>query len=325
MHRVRLPLAASGLLAAATFAVTFLVALSVPSGARAEIIDRVAVVVNGQPITLSELHDRAGPLPRGRDGEAESRRRRLLELAAEQLVAEKLLSEQVAQEGLSPAPMEIEAAIEDVKRANNLDDETFQRALQQQGLTPKKYRHMLGEQIGRMKLVEMKIRGRVTVTDDDVRARYAQMTRGARPEEEVHARDIFVPKGSDPAAARARIEQARRRLKAGEDFDAVARETGGPFADSGGDLGWFRRGMMVPEIEKTAFALKPGELSQIVEGDTGYHLLRVEERRSIAAIRSFNEAREELRQQILSEKLQSATEDYVAELRKEATVELRLP
>lgn len=294
--------------------------------ARAVTFDRVAVVVNGDIITLSEVEERAGPsLPPANDSGSESRRRDFLKAAADQLVAEKLLGAEVAREGLTPSAVEIDAAIEDVKRANRLDDRTFELALEQQGLSHKRYREMLSEQIGRMKLLEMKVKARVAVSDDDIRNRYARMTRTLRNEEEVHARDIFVPKGDDAAAARAKVENARRRVLAGEEFALVARETGGPFAESGGDLGWFRRGMMVGEIEDAAFALEPGKLSEIIDSEAGYHLILLEERRSISSARPLSEAREELRQQILAEKMQTATEEYVEELRADATIELKIP
>lgn len=315
----RLSRAVLGMLALASM-------VTLAPAAGAVTFDRVAVVVNGDIITLSELEQRAGPsLPPADDSRHERRRRELLRAAADQLVAEKLLAAEVAREGLTPTATEIDAAIDDVKRANRLDDHTFNLALEQQGLTHKRYREMLSEQIGRMKLLEMKVKARVTVSDDDVRNRYARLTRSLQTEMEVRARDIFVPKEGDPAAARERVENARRRILAGEDFSEVARQTGGPFADSGGDLGWFRKGMMVEEIENAAFALEPGELSEIIDAEAGYHLILVEDRRSLSSARPLSEAREELAQQILAEKMQTATEEYVAELRRDATIELKIP
>lgn len=294
--------------------------------AQATVIDRVAVVVNGKIITLSEVEERVGPsLPDADDRQGKERRQRLLRSAGDELIAEKLLAAEVAREGLAPSSAEIDAAIADVKRANRLDDRSFEMALRQQGLDHRRYREMLSDQIGRMKLLEMKIKSRIKISDDDIRARYRQQSHMLAKETELKARDIFVPKGSSPQHALKTIQEAQRQVLAGDDFADVARRTGGPFADSGGDLGWFRRGMLVEEIEDTAFSLEPGELSEIVEGDTGYHLILLEDRRTVQSARTFEEAKDQLAEQLFGEKMQAATEEYVEELRRDAQIEWKLP
>jgi parvulin-like peptidyl-prolyl isomerase len=88
----------------------------------------------------------------------------------------------------------------------------------------------------------------------------------------------------DTKAARAKAEDLLRRVRAGEDFAALAKEFSqdrGSKPD-GGDLGWFGRGMMVKPFEDAAFALKGGEVSGIVETQFGYHIIKVEERRTQA-------------------------------------------
>jgi hypothetical protein len=132
----------------------------------------------------------------------------------------------------------------------------------------------------------------------------------AHLEEQVHARHILIPAGkpespdpnptpseSDKAQARAKAEQVLKRARAGEDFAALAKQfSSDPGSkDKGGDLGWFAAGQMVPEFDKAAFALQPGQISDIVESQFGFHIIKVEERRM--GEKDRNQARETIEQE----------------------------
>ena len=113
----------------------------------------------------------------------------------------------------------------------------------------------------------------------------------AHPEEQVHARHILISMKTpdapsedalDKPAARAKAEEVLKRVRAGEDFATLAQQysTDPGSKENGGDLGWFGRGKMVPEFEKAAFALQPGQVSDVVESPFGFHIIKVDERRN---------------------------------------------
>jgi len=148
--------------------------------------------------------------------------------------------------------------------------------------------------------------GAKLIAKDGERVRKAVEER--RPEldtpEQVHARHILIalPAGADEAtakAARAKADAAKKRIAAGEDFAAVAQELSDDAGTkaAGGDLGFFRRGAMVKEFEDAAFALEPGNLSEIVQTQFGLHLIRVEEKKAATEL-PYSEASERVAQEL---------------------------
>jgi peptidyl-prolyl cis-trans isomerase D len=126
---------------------------------------------------------------------------------------------------------------------------------------------------------------------------YRERAQGYRVAEQVRARHILF-QGDD---AGERATAALARLRAGEDFEALARELSDDAAtrEEGGDLGFFPRGRMLPGLEAVAFELAEGELSEPVETDRGVHLVRVEEHRE-ASERSLEEVRFELARELVA-------------------------
>lgn len=126
------------------------------------------------------------------------------------------------------------------------------------------------------------------LTDDVLKKRYDELVKTTPPEAEVHARHILV-KSEDEA------KDVLKELKGGADFTELAKKKStGPSAAQGGDLGFIKRGDVVPEFAEAAFALKPGQVTEApVKTQFGWHVIKIEEARE-AKPPSFEEAREEL-------------------------------
>jgi peptidyl-prolyl cis-trans isomerase C len=140
------------------------------------------------------------------------------------------------------------------------------------------------------------------VTDETLRARYERDAANRPAEEEVRARHILVPNEADARAILAEIQR-------GASFEEVARRRStDPAARNGGDLGFFRRGDMVPEFAAAAFALQPGQVSpNPVRTQFGWHVIKVEERRSSRGP-SFEDSKDTLRQTMIEEEVQAAVQ-----------------
>ena len=139
---------------------------------------------------------------------------------------------------------------------------------------------------------------KVTITEDEVRDEYEHNLERYHEPDQVHARHILFRLDEDDQAreeeVRRKAEEVLAEARAGADFAELARKhSEDPGADNGGDLGFFARGMMVPEFEEAAFALKPGEIGDLVRSPFGYHIIKVEAIKK-ARTREFAEMREEI-------------------------------
>jgi len=305
------------------------------TSARAELVDKVAAVVNRDVIALSEVQQRAAPeLSRLNDPDPRKRseqRAQLMKTALDTLIGEKLMEAEITEMGISATEGEVDELVNDVRRQNNITDPAqFEQVLTAEGLTMTTYRDMLRKRILRDRLLRMKVGPKVKVTEEDLKAAYNQYARVEGEDSEVHARHILV--AVDPKATEEQVAAARKKAEGianearreGMDFSALARaRSEGPSAADGGDLGWFKRGVMVQAFEKVAFNLKEGEVSEPVRTNFGWHILKVEERRSVAAT-SYEEMRPKLENKLLQEKTDKFLEQYVAELKQKASIDVKM-
>ena len=135
---------------------------------------------------------------------------------------------------------------------------------------------------------------------------------------------LTVNKG-DPDSLRTRKKTEAQRilgeLKKGADFAEEARKFSDcPSKTQGGDLGYFERGRMVPEFEKTAFALKTGQMSGIVETQFGYHIIKVTDHAQASTV-PFDQAKQDIEQYLTQQKKQQALTSYFDSLRSVSKIE----
>ncbi|HUF12868.1 MAG TPA: peptidylprolyl isomerase [Longimicrobiales bacterium] len=149
-----------------------------------------------------------------------------------------------------------------------------------------------------------------TIGDEELMQAFQQ----DQPGVEVRARHILLRIPADPTAAqrdsvRNLAGQLRDRARGGADFAALATEYSADpgSAAQGGDLGFFGRGAMVAPFEEAAFALEPGEVSDVVESPFGLHVIKLEERR----MPDFEDVRDQFRQQVMAQRLQAAESTFV--------------
>jgi parvulin-like peptidyl-prolyl isomerase len=210
-----------------------------------------------------------------------------------------------------------------------LDDEQLKLALARQGLTLDEYREGLKKQLTKMKIIQLKVKSRVQVTDQDVQSAYAQQKAIQAVEFRVKARHILfvVPPGAGDdvvSAQRKKALAAKARLDGGADFSKLAAELSDDTAskDRGGSLGEFGRGEMVPEFEHVAFTAKPGVPTEPVRTPFGWHILLVDEHVTSSA--APEHGLDDIRTRLYESEVEQAFKGYLEELRVAAHIEKRI-
>jgi peptidyl-prolyl cis-trans isomerase C len=176
-------------------------------------------------------------------------------------------------------------------------------------------------------LLKQEVNDKINVTPAEVRSYYDEHPDEFKASEEVWARHILimVPPDADEAqrkeALRA-IKEAADRIRKGESFKEVAKAVSQDgSASDGGNLGYFGRGVMVPEFEEVAFSLKEGEVSGVVETQFGYHLIKVEEKRPGNTI-PFEEIKAGIEQMLTRRAAEVRGSEYISNLKAEADIEI---
>lgn len=147
------------------------------------------------------------------------------------------------------------------------------------------------------------------LSDEKLRARYEGEIAGQPGPVEVHARHILLP-------TEAEAVDVAEKARGGAEFAALAAEhSTGPSAQKGGDLGYFQEGQMVAPFWEAASALQPGDISDPVQTQFGWHVIKVEDKRTTEP--SFQETAPELRQELARE----VVSDLVTSLREDAEIE----
>jgi peptidyl-prolyl cis-trans isomerase SurA len=260
-------------------------------------LDRIIAVVGDQVITQFDLQERMLALqqsPNFRPPQTEADYNKL---------AREIINALIDEEALIHKANELKVEIPDADLTPTIDrqmreirgrfptEQEFRAELAKAGLgTPEDYRRFLTEQMRRTELqrrVVAKLRQEgklppVNVSQAEVEAAFnRERSRLPRRPATVTFRQLVVapkPTAAARATARARAESILVEIKGGGDFERIARRESADSASriQGGDLGWNRRGQMVPEFEQWMFGLRPGDLSPVVETGHGFHIIRVD-------------------------------------------------
>lgn len=290
--------------------------------------DEALAKVNGIPITRKEveravkvlLSQNKLPKPVNADQTKQAQ-----EAALTQLISAELFYQAAQKLPVKDLDRQIDARLKQGREKFKTPDE-FEKALKSVDLTEKELTDLTRKDIVINNLIEQEIAAKVEVTEADARKFYDENPTRFNKGESVKASHILI--GVDPQAtaedkkkAREKAEAIRKRILAGEEFATLAKaESSCPSSAKGGDLGSFGKGQMVPEFEKAAFALKPGEVSEVVETQFGYHIIKLIDKKGAETV-TFASAKEGIIGFLKGQKTQKAIGGYLSSLKEKAKIE----
>ncbi len=294
-----------------------------PAPAPAAPVSRIAAVVNGDMITVRELdrHVQSEIKARKLLGKTDSRSAAELRKAVlESMISEKLVYQQAAKEKIKASDEEIDQVIADMKKESNLSPEVFQQQLVEEGITQKELREQAKLHILTQKLISRNVSGKVVVTEDEINEYYRRhmgMTSGrARVALLVYPVDVNAQKwAADIAAGKISFAEAARRVSVG------------PNPREGGDMGFVDIADMAPALARQIAGMKKGQVSPLMSMGRAMaqvSLLDVEQGEGGVNDAKPDEATARQIEQILRQpRLKERFEQYTAELRNKALIDIR--
>jgi len=302
----------------------------VPKSEAAVAAPDVVARVNGAAITEVELNRASKVMLSGQNGPAPSaeQQKEFQKQALSQLVSAELLY----QAGQKLEVKDLEKLIDEKiaqGKAKFGNDDGFQKAMKDLGMSENDLREYTRRDLIISNFIEKTIVSKVTVSEADAKKFYDDNPDKFIKPEAVKASHILIgvdqkATAEEKKAAKEKAEKLHKELVAGADFAALAKGNSTcPSSQQGGDLGYFGKGQMVPAFEAAAFALKPGEVSEVVETNFGYHVIKVTDKRAMEKV-DFKEARPRIEDFLKNQKAGAAVNEYLEEARKTAKIEMLL-
>ena len=316
--------------------------------AEAVVVERIVAIVGERAILLSELRDRARPylvavqqkMPTGaQQAAAESQ---IFKELIEKMIDEELEAQAASKARVSVSTEEIDNAIQNIAASQGMTTEQlYKSALAASGMTRQEYREELRRQILEGKMVQLRVRGKVRISEEDVRTQFERTVREERRRREYRPSWIVlrIMPGSSPEAIAERKALAAdlvARARSGEDFAELARKFSDDpeTRDKGGDLGirapqgspnaiTGKRPVMAPELENVLLPLEPGQVAGPLQVGDAIAVLKLMDRQA-SRYTTLEAARGEMLQRLQAEILEKAKRRWLEDLKKRTHIDVRL-
>jgi len=313
-----------------------------PACSAAELVDRVVAEVNDDVIALSEL-EKAGDAyfkrirekapPKEVDAALQQAREEVLS----SLVDKMLLRQKAIIMSISVSEAEIDAAVDQILARNKATIEQFKQDLASMHMTEEQFREDLYDQILQSKLINFQIKSRIVIVEEDIKEYYQEQYTQEKQENGYYILqmgftwekqgNLVMPGTVAKQDARKRAAEIRTRVLDGESFKELAKSFSNlPSAKDGGDIGLIRKDEMASYMRDTVLTMKPGEVSPIVETESGYQFFKLLSFREgdIVVLAPYESVRDEIRDLLFQQEIEEQYDIWVKELRENAYIKTLL-
>jgi len=259
------------------------------------------------------------------------------------LVDQQLLIQKGQDLGIN-ADTELVKKLDEIRKevgANSMED--MEKIAEQQGISFEDFKQNLRNSIITQQVIGREVGSKIQITHQEIQAYYDSHKAQIEQPERVRLSEILIPTGpaaeaekkdekpaqaAEPtpeelAAADAKAEDVLKQIKAGMKFeDAAKKFSSGPTASQGGDLGYFKRGMLSKDLEDKTFAMKAGDMTDVIRTKQGFVILAVTEHPE-SGVPPLAKIEDQIQNQIYMEKLQPALREYLTKLREEAYIDVK--
>lgn len=291
--------------------------------AQEEVVDRIVAIVNNDIITLSELNEATRPYRERIDASDKSRPEKnemiqsLEHDILHKMIDRVLTRQEAARRNITVSDADIQAAIENFKKQNNLDQKGLEKGLEAEGITLAEYRDRIREDILQSMLINREVRSKVIITREDIAAYYENHADAFKGEKKYKLHNILLE-------TRQGIQEVEAMLEKGVPFQEAARQYSvAPNADDGGDLGVFDIGNFNETIRDAVLPLKEKEYSDIIQAGRGYQIIYVEDIQKTGG-KTLDQAKDEIQDILYKEQVEQKFADWIASLKENAHVKILL-
>jgi peptidyl-prolyl cis-trans isomerase C len=287
-----------------------------PKEAKPKVEPDVVASVNGETLGRTDFEHELSREVQSPDGESTPSPDELAlykRTVLDNLVERSLLLQAAKQAGITVSPEEIDRGV--LRISSDYPAEGFDEALAESQVPLAELKQKTAALLTIEKLFDTEVYPRVALTEDEIRKYFDEHQAQFQEPEEVHAQQIVVKDLED-------AKHVQQLLRQGKKFPDLARKYSlSADAKLGGDLGFFKRGVMPPAFDQVAFKLEVGQVSEIITTPYGYHLFKVLEKRSARKV-ELPEVRVEVERRLLAEKRGDAQRLFVKTLREKADVKI---
>jgi peptidyl-prolyl cis-trans isomerase SurA len=314
-----------------------LVALPVILRADDPVIEEIIARVNNQIVTRSEYQHSKEELkkeaqekdPVNADALVAERDKDVLR----DLIDQQLLLEKGKDLGIN-GDTEVIKRLDEMRKDMKLDSmEELEKAAQSQGISFEDFKQNLRNQIITQQVIGKEVGSRLVINKDDELKFYEEHKSDMEQPETIRLSEILVSTDAKPndstdeaqrlKAAQAKADDLLAQIRKGAKFEDVAKKNSdGPTAAQGGDLGEFKRGTLAKELEDKTFAMKAGEVSDVIRTKQGFVILKVTEHHS-AGVPPLSEIEPRIQDALYMRKLQPALREYLTKLREDAFIDIK--